>query len=273
MNVRHLCIILAIVVTTSSLLLAGETKRVLLLGQKRDHPAASHEYYSGLRVLEKCLTGVPGLEMQIVVADEPCPDVPAMIDKADGIVLFLGEGGRWMQRDAKRLAAVDRLAARGGAIVGLHWGIGAKDDKYVKRHVELMGGMHGGSDRKYVVTKADVKIVGEHPILQGVGDMHLDDEYYYSLKFAKVGKVTPLLQGIINEQPETIAWAFERPDGGRSFGFGGMHYHKNWAELGCRRLVSQGVLWSVGLPIPTGGLPCEVTDADLKITPDPTAAK
>ena len=234
---------------------ADEIKTVLLLGQKRDHPPASHEYYSGLNVLEKCLAGVPNLKTQIVVADEPCPAAPALIDKADGLVLYLGEGGRWMQRDEKRLKAVDALAARGGAIVGLHWGIGAKEDKYVARHIELMGGMHGGKDRKYVVTTADVKVAaGDHPIMAGVGDMRLDDEYYYTLKFAKQGKVTPLLQAEINDKPETIAWAFERPDGGRSFGFGGMHYHENWNILGCRRLVAQGVLWSLKLPVPAGGL-------------------
>ena len=263
-----MCIVTALLVGLLVLptLGAEETKTVLLLGQKRDHPPASHEYYSGLRVLEKCLAGVPHLKTQIVVADEPCPAAPALIDKADGIVLYLGEGGRWMQRDEQRLKAVNALAARGGAIVGLHWGIGAKEDKYVARHVELMGGMHGGKDRKYIVFATDVKVAAaEHPIMTGVKDMRLDDEYYYTLKFAKQGKVTPLWQAQINDKPETIAWAFERPDGGRSFGFGGMHYHKNWAELNCRRLVAQGVLWSLKLPAPAAGLPCEVTEEDLRI--------
>ena len=92
-----------------------------------------------------------------------------------------------------------------------------------------MGGMHGGSDRKYVVKELDVRTVNrDHPINAGVDLKRLDDEYYYRLKFAKQGKVTPLLETTIDGNAETIAWAFERPDGGRSFGFGGMHYHKNW---------------------------------------------
>jgi hypothetical protein len=154
--------------------------------------------------------------------------------------------------------------------VGLHWGIGAKDDQYVARHLELMGGMHGGSDRKYVVTETDVQVVDrQHPITRGMDNVRLDDEYYYQLKFAKQGKLTPLLRATIDGKPETIAWAFERPDGGRSFGFGGMHYHKLWREVGCRRLVAQGILWTLKLPIPQKGLPVEVSEDDLGIRPVP----
>lgn len=245
---------------------AAEPKKVLLLSQKRDHPPGSHEYHSGVHVLAKILQGVPGLQVTMANADEPFPEGPKLIDAADAIVLFLGEGGRWMQLEPKRLEAVNRLAARGGGIVGLHWGIGAKADKYVPRHVELMGGMHGGSDRKYLVKELDVRTVNaDHPINAGVELRRLDDEYYYRLKFAKQGKVTPLLQTTIDGNAETIAWAFERPDGGRSFGFGGMHYHKNWQIAGCRRLVAQGILWTLKLPVSKDGLPVEVTEDDLKI--------
>jgi type 1 glutamine amidotransferase len=245
---------------------AAEPKKVLLLSQKRDHPPGSHEYHSGAQVLAKCLQGVPGLQVTVADADEPCPDGPKLINATDAVVLYVGEGGRWMQLDPKRLEAINRLTARGGGIIGLHWGIGAKEDKYVARHVELMGGMHGGADRKYVVKELDVQTInGDHPINAGVELKRLDDEYYYRLKFAKQGKVTPLLQTTIDGNAETIAWAFERPDGGRSFGFGGMHFHKNWQLVGCRRLVAQGILWTLKLPIPKEGLPVEVTEDDLKI--------
>ncbi|MFZ5833535.1 MAG: ThuA domain-containing protein, partial [Planctomycetota bacterium] len=231
-------------------------------------PPETHEYYSGLHVLEKCLADVPNLKIVQVEADEPCPQAPELIDQADGIVLYLGEGGRWMQLEEKRREAVERLAARGGGIVGLHWGIGAKDDEYVPFHVKHMGGMHGGSDRTYVMTETDVKIVApQHPIARDVHLSRLEDEYYYQLKFAKEGTVAPILEATIDGQPETIAWAYDRADGGRSFGFGGMHYHANWAMPDCRRLVAQGVLWTLRLPIPEEGLECQVTEEDLRILP------
>jgi hypothetical protein len=246
--------------------LAEKPKNVVLLGQKRDHPAGSHEYMSGLHVLAKCLEGVPNLRTKICNADEPCPDAPQWLQQADAIVLYLGEGGTWMQLEPKRAEAVDALAARGGGIVGIHLGIAAKKEKYIPRSLELLGGVHGGSDRKWVMTETDVQPVDrQHPILAGVEFSRLDDEYYYRLKFAKQGTLTPILRATIDGQPETIAWTFERPDGGRSFGFGGMHYHKNWSLPACRRLIAQGILWTLKLPIPKEGLPVDVTEEDLKI--------
>jgi hypothetical protein len=242
---------------------AAETKTLLLLAQKRDHPPGCHEYLAGARVLEDCLRDVPELRTRIVMADEPWPDGPELLAAADGVVLYLGEGGRFMQQRPERWQAFRALAARGGAICGLHWGIGAKDDKYVAGHLEMMGGMHGGSDRKYTVTAAEVHVADrDHPAARGVAGLRLDDEYYYRLKFAQQGRVVPLLKADLDGQAETIAWAFERPDGGRSFGFGGMHYHKNWRDPSCRRLAAQGVLWAMKLPIPAGGLPCKLPDED-----------
>ena len=62
-----------------------------------------------------------------------------------------------------------------------------------------------------------------------------------------------------------VAWCWERPDKGRSFGFSGLHFHANWKLLEYRRLVSQGVLWTLKLPLPRGGLKVEVKDEDLRL--------
>lgn len=242
--------------------------RVLLLGQKRDHPPGTHEYVAGLRIVEKCLRRVEGLEVAALDVTGPWPDGPARLAQADGIVLYLGEGGKWMQEDPERWKAVQALAARGGAIVGLHWGIGAKDDRYVAGHLAMMGGMHGGSDRKYVFTETTVTLVApDHSIARGIEprEFRLNDEYYYRLKFAAEGKVTPILQAAIDGRAETCCWAFERPDGGRSFGFGCLHNHEHWRLPWCRRLVCQGILWAMKLPVPEGGLDVAIADEDLKL--------
>jgi len=268
MTARSFPWILALLALIALPVSADEPKTLLLLGQDRDHPVGSHEYMPGLRILEKCLVGVPNLKTEVLLVNEPWPEGQQQIDRADGIVLYLGEGGRFMQFRPERLKAIEALAARGGAIVGLHWGIGAKADRFVAKHVELMGGMHGGSDRKYIVTATDVRVADrQHPITQGVSDLRLDDEFYYRLKFATQGKVTPLLSADINGQAETIAWAYERPDGGRSFGFGCMHYHRHWNEPSCRRLIVQGILWSLKLPIPEGGMPLECGDSSPRSEP------
>ena len=61
----------------------------------------------------------------------------------------------------------------------------------MKPFVDLFGGCHGGPDRKYQVVSADAKVAGKHPILNGLADFKVRDEFYYTLKFAKTK--TPLL--------------------------------------------------------------------------------
>src|SRR5262249_48395683 len=230
-------------------------------------PAASHEYVAGLKILQKCLAKVRDLEVQLVRADEPWRDGPELLEKADGVVLYLAEGGKWLQNDAKRYEAFKKLAARGGGIVVLHWAMGAKDAKYIDGFVKLTGGCHGGPDRKYQILQATAAVADpKHPAATGIKDFGVRDEFYYRLKFVPPeGAVKPILRVPIDGTAETVAWAWERPAGGRSFGFSGLHFHDNWRLTEYRRLVAQATLWSLRLPIPEGGLPVAVGEQDLQL--------
>ena len=94
----------------------------------------------------------------------------------------------------------------------------------------------------------------------------VEEEFYYKLTFATPqAAITPLVRVAIDGESHAVAWAFNRPDTGRTFGFSGLHFHKNWEQPAYRRLVSQGVLWTVKLPIPEAGVNAEVKDADLRL--------
>ena len=56
----------------------------------------------------------------------------------------------------------------------------------------------------------------------------------------------PILRAPIDGTAETVAWAWERPDGGRSFGFSGLHFHDHWKRPEYRRLVAQGSVGGEG---------------------------
>jgi hypothetical protein len=74
------------------------------------------------------------------------------------------------------------------------------------------------------------------------------------LKFRAPGvSLRPVLQAMIDGQAETVAWAWDRPDGGRSFGFSGLHFDDNWRLAPYRTLLVNGVLWTMGLPVGAGG--------------------
>ena len=62
---------------------------------------------------------------------------------------------------------------------------------------------------------------------------------------------------------EVVAWATERSDGGRSFGFTGGHFHKNWGNPHFRTLVLNAILWTAKLDVPPDGARWEVGAEEL----------
>ncbi len=246
-------------------------KRVLLLWQKSDgHPWSAHEYQDGVRIIARCLDSVPGLQTIVIAANDPWTEGPELLDGADGVFLYLAEGARWIDSVSTRHASFERLAQRGGGLVVLHWGMGTRDAAPIDAFVKLFGGCHGGPDRKYRVLKTrGIVRAADHPVMRGIESFEVEDEFYYRLKFAKSQKLrsmTPLLDVKIDDEPQTVAWAWERPDGGRSCGFSGGHFHRNWELPAYRRLVAQSILWTLKLEIPEKGLPVELSEQDLRLT-------
>jgi len=222
---------------------------------------------AGVRVMEKLLAPHKDVRVTVTKADEPWTEGPALIDQADGIVMFVTQGARWIQNDPQRHTALKRLAQRKGGIVALHWAVGAHDAKHIEGQLELLGGTRGGPQRKYKVLETDVTVVDpKHPITTGVKSFRVHDEFYYRLDFVKPPlRVHPLLTARIEDHDETACWAWERPDGGRSFGFVAIHFHSNWQRREYRRLVAQGILWTLGQPIPHAGVNVDIDPKALEL--------
>jgi hypothetical protein len=127
------------------------------------------------------------------------------------------------------------------------------------------------------------ELAKDHPITRGVKPFETDDEWYYHMRFREPG-MTPILSAVppdaTREKPdgphsnnptvragkgsrEVLAWACERPDGGRGFGCTGAHYHKNWANDDFRTMMLNALLWTSGLDVPQDGVPSSVTADEL----------
>src|SRR5262249_48221766 len=126
--------------------------------------------------------------------------------------------------------------------------------------------------------KGEFQSLPEHPITRGVKPFTIQDEWYYNMRWAPDMKgVTPILKATPPDntrrtaaaaehkgREEILAWAFERPDGGRSFGFTGGHFHRNWGDDNFRRLVVNAILWSAKLEVPKDGTKVLLDPAELK---------
>jgi type 1 glutamine amidotransferase len=243
-------------------------RRLVLLSQGPDtHPPTTHEYDAGMRLLAKILARAPGLEVEIVRADGAWEQGPEKLRDADGAVLFLSQGAKWLHEEPRRLEAFAQLAARGGGLSTLHWGMGTKDFEFIDGFVKLFGGCHGGPDRKLKVLETTVRPGAEqHEITTGIKPFRVQDEFYYQLTFIPAHQaLKPVVTAEIDGQNETVGWAWERGDGGRSFGFTGCHFHRNWELPEYRRIVVQGILWTIKIPIPPDGIDVAITAEDLKL--------
>ncbi len=67
-----------------------------------------------------------------------------------------------------------------------------------------------------------------------------------------------------DKAPQHMAWATQRPDGGRGFGCSGGHDHWNWGNTQFRKLILNAIVWTAGADVPAAGVPAgKVTLEDL----------
>lgn len=248
-------------------------KIVLIAGSTSNKPG-QHEYFAGCALMMEWLKAVPGVA-PVLVADG-WPKNEAVLTGAKAVLLFLDGGDKLSFLEPTRWARMQALADAGTGFIVLHQGIDCPADK-AATFKEWFGavfqndiGCRGHWDVKF-------EQVPTHAINRGMKPFELiKDGWLYNLHFAEQG-VTPVLAGPMPEssrktehakahagRAETVAWAFERTNGGRSFGFTGCDLHSNWADGNQRLLVLNGILWCAKLEVPANGLVSTVSEAGLK---------
>jgi hypothetical protein len=70
------------------------------------------------------------------------------------------------------------------------------------------------------------------------------------------------------KKPAVVAWAVERKDGGRGFGFTGGHYHAGWSNESQRTLVLNAIVWTAKAEVPAAGVVSKFTEEELKANQD-----
>ncbi len=248
--------------------LAGEAKIVLVAGGA-SHGRGSHEHKGGMLILQQCLKQMPGLNAVVVL--NGWPEDEGIFEGAKTVAFFMDGGGGHPLIQKNRMEILKKLMDRGVGLVCIHYAV-EFPKKYGEQLLDWLGGYYeSGYSRNPHNTVEVTPAAKEHPICRGLKPRVIQDEFYYRIRFRPDDKqVTPILSMVPKDRPDqgvqTIAWATERENGGRSFGFTGGHFHKNWGIPEFRRLVLNAILWTAKCEVPEGGFESKITEEDLEKT-------
>ncbi len=250
-------------------------KKILFLSGRRSHGYGSHEFNAGNLLMAKLLESrFEGLQTKVFL--KGAWPKPEDFDGVDSVVIFCNGGGGHLVN--RHLDAFDKLMKKGVGAAFLHYGVETADGRPGQMFLDWIGGhfeRHWSVNPHWV---AKFTKFPDHPIARGVKPFESNDEWYFHMRFRpNMAGVTPILSAVAPQKtmsrkdgphsgnpavrkavkaklPQHLAWAFDRPDGGRGFGFTGLHRHWNFSDENFRKVVLNAVAWTAKIEIPKAGL-------------------
>lgn len=241
-----------------------EPTRVLLIGKDLDHPYGTHMYMFECGLLAKCLGKNEGFEP---IVSNGWPKDPSLLDGVDVIVTYSADGGTDLM-GGRHKEAVRKLLDQGVGLVALHWSTGAANNEIGERWRDTLGGWFSLEFSRLNVTETSARQASpDHPISRGWTDFPLRDEYYLGLRFKD--DMTPIVVAKVEGEDFPVAWAYTRPDGGRSFGFVCGHFHDVFLNDSYRRIVVNAIHWAAQRDVPAEGSTILLSEGDGTLPPEP----
>jgi type 1 glutamine amidotransferase len=247
-------------------------KVVLLAGPlDKSHPKGTHEYEKTGNLLKHCLDrsqNLKGVRCEVHLGG--WPKDPRTLDDADTIVLVASGSDRRLEDHpflvGDRLQVIAKQMERGCGLVLIHWCVFLPKDKAGPQALEWVGGYfdyetgpkpRGWHSKIQTATTKALPGTPEHPICRGLKAFELREEYYYNIRFRERDpRLVPILTTAIPNEKEkqTVAWAVERKNGGRGFGFTGGHFFDNWRLEPFRKMVLNAIAWTARAEVPKEGV-------------------
>ncbi|MAE97372.1 MAG: hypothetical protein CL910_22205 [Deltaproteobacteria bacterium] len=251
----------------------AEKPVVVFIAGGPSHRYGAHEFGPGSALLAEALNG-PGSPVRARVHRGGWPrDVDPLADAA-AVVLYL-DGGTG-HAALPHLALLESHAARGLGVVALHYAVELPAGPPSEAFRRWIGGTYESGFSTNPMWTAQLALDPAHPITRGVRPFRAYDEWYFNLRFAEDGVVTPIATAVPDDEAradptwppfandavllasgrtETLVFARERPGGGRGVGFTGGHFHWNWGHDDFRTLVLNAIAWAAGAEVPAAGVP------------------
>jgi type 1 glutamine amidotransferase len=269
---------------------AQEKTKIVLVAGKQSHGPGDHEHRAGSMLLAKCLNeNMPDVEA--VVVTNGWPEDTSVFDGAASVVMYC-DGGKGHMANP-HLDSFGKRIEDGIGLVCIHYAVEVPKGEEGDTFLDWLGGYFETHWSVNPHWDAEFKELPDHPIANGVEPFTINDEWYYHMRFREdMEGVTPILsahppestltrpdgphsgnphvrEAVANGEIQHVAWAYDRPDGGKSFGFTGAHFHRNWADDDFRTLVLNAIVWSAGLEVPEGGVPSDTpTEEEMKANLD-----
>ncbi len=251
-------------------------RQVLVVVGPSEHPPGTHEVPATGRLLKHCLENSPAAAGLQVTLSDGWPTDEGLLGKVHTVV-FLGDffPPTRMPNQPQVMKQLQAMMDRGCGIVCIHFATGlAADDVEENGHhplLDWMGGYFATGCRHHQsvarVFEATIKPAAKpHPILRGWQAFTMEDEPYYNNYFGPAGlakHVTPIATSMLppeSPQEEVVAWAIERPDGGRGFAIVMPHFFRSWGDRDMRTMILNGIVWSSGQEIPEQGFASQIDD-------------
>ncbi len=286
---KHTLVLLSLL-ALGTLTGSAAEKRILLIAGKQSHGPGDHEFRAGCLLLKQCLDTVPNVRAEVHTNGWPTSD--SAFEGADAIVIYSdgGAGNPAIQGDHIKL--LDSLASKGVGIGCMHYAVEVPKGEAGAAMQRWIGGYYEHLYSVNPMWVPDLKSFPNHAVTRGVGPFALLDEWYFNMRWADDTKgITRILvdkpsdkvrQGpyvyprgpydhivASSGREETMMWTFDRPDGGRGFGFTGGHKHVNWSNDNCRKVVLNAILWIAKADVPADGVASTVRPEDLALNLDP----
>ena len=278
---------MAAILLASTLIVSAADKKIVFIAGNPSHGPGEHEHRAGCLLLQSCLATVPGVTSVVYSNGWPADADAAFADAAAIVIYCDGGRGHPFLRD-NRLEMIGSLMKKGVGLACLHYGVEPTQEKGQTEFVEWIGGAFEINRSVNPHWDADFKSLPNHPITRGVKPFQIGDEWYFNMRFREGMKgVTPILSAVppgsttnrtdgthsgnpamramvARGELQHVAWAAERPDGGRGFGFTGGHFHKNWGDDNFRKVMLNAILWTAKVEVPPDGVASTVTPEQLQ---------
>ena len=265
-------------------------KKIVFIAGACSHGPGDHEHTAGCMLLAAQLEKYMGKEVETVVY-KLWPKDTTVLESASTIVMYMdGAGSHLALKHKKHLSA---LMKKGVGLVCLHYAVEVPKQTGEAEFKNWLGGYFELDWSVNPHWEANFKSIPKHPVTGGVKPFKISDEWYFNMRFADNMKgVTPLLtalpplstldrgmgpregnefvqKAVEEKKPQHVAWATQRQDGGRYFGFTGGHFYKNFGDSNFRKIILNAIVWTAKVKVPSTGVPTpSLTEDELQANLD-----